>query len=191
MGERIPQSAAIRVPLKAYLTSDHVTPATGKTIAITISKNGAAFGNPSAGATNATEISNGWYYVDLSTTDTGTVGPLVVLGTVAAVDPVDIAYDVAAFQAFPANFSSLAITGEGAVTAGTGDAFARLGAPAGASIAADVASVKTDTGTTIPGKFPTNSAALVISAAGNVNADIKKVNAVTVNGDGSATPWGP
>lgn len=32
----------------------------------------------------------------------------------------------------------------------TGDSYARLGAPAGASHAADVASVKTDTGTTIP-----------------------------------------
>ena len=52
--ERIPQSVAIRVTFKAYLASDHATPATGKTIAITISKNGAAFGNPSAGATNAT-----------------------------------------------------------------------------------------------------------------------------------------
>lgn len=107
------------MPLKAFLSSDHLTPATGKTIAITISKNGAAFGNPSAGATNATEIASGWYYVDLSTTDTGTVGPLVVLGTVAAVDPVDIAYDIAAFQAFPANFSSMAITAGGALTAGT------------------------------------------------------------------------
>jgi len=53
----------------------------------------------------------------------------------------------------------------------TGDAYARLGAPAGASVSADVASVKTDTGTTIPGRLP---AALVggrmdsnLSAIGN------------------------
>ena len=38
----------------------------------------------------------------------------------------------------------------------TGDAFARLGAPAGASVSADVASIKTDTGTTIPGRLPTS-----------------------------------
>ncbi len=36
----------------------------------------------------------------------------------------------------------------------TGDSFARLGAPAGVSIEADIASIKTDTGTTIPGKLP-------------------------------------
>jgi hypothetical protein len=77
------QSVAGRVLLKAFLASDHVTPATGKTIPVVISKNGGAFGNPSAGATNATVIGNGWYYVDLSTTDRGTLGPLIVRGTEA------------------------------------------------------------------------------------------------------------
>ena len=96
MPERIPPSTAIRVPLQAYLASDHVTPATGKTIVITISKNGGAYGNPSAGATNATEIANGSYYVDLSTTDTGTAGPLFIRGTSATIDDVIAIYDVAA-----------------------------------------------------------------------------------------------
>lgn len=99
MAERIPQSATIRVPLKAYLSSDHASDATGKTLAVTISKNGAAFGNPSAGATNATEIANGWYYVDLSTTDTGTAGPLIVRATGTATDNVETAYNVAALTA--------------------------------------------------------------------------------------------
>lgn len=94
MAERIPQSATIRIPLQAYLSSDHVSPATGKTIAITISKNGAAYGNPSGGATNAVEIGSGSYYVDLSTTDTGTAGPLFVLGTAATIDNVVAIYDV-------------------------------------------------------------------------------------------------
>ena len=91
-----PNATAIRVPLKAFLSSDHISPATGKTIAITISKNGGAFGNPSAGATNATEISNGWYYVDLSTTDTGTNGPLIVRGTEGTIDPTETAFEVVA-----------------------------------------------------------------------------------------------
>jgi hypothetical protein len=42
------------------------------------------------GATNATEIANGWYYVDLSTTDTGTAGPLIIRGTSSGVDDVEI-----------------------------------------------------------------------------------------------------
>jgi len=36
----------------------------------------------------------------------------------------------------------------------TGDSYARIGAPAGASASADIASIKTDTGTTIPGRLP-------------------------------------
>lgn len=92
--ERIPQSTAIRVAFQAYLSADHVSPATGKTIPITISKNGAAYGNPSGGATNATEIANGSYYVDLSTTDTATAGPLLIYGTAASTDNINLAYRV-------------------------------------------------------------------------------------------------
>src|SRR5688572_24779909 len=94
MPERIPSSTAVRVPFKAFLSSDHFTAATGKTIAVTISKNGAAFGNPSAGATNATETGNGWYYVDLSTTDTGTAGPLIVRGAEGTIDSAERDYTV-------------------------------------------------------------------------------------------------
>ena len=79
---------------KAYLSSDHVTEATGKTIAITISKNGGAFGNPSAGATNATGISSGWYSVSLSTTDTNTLGPLAIRGTEGTIDDVGVLFEV-------------------------------------------------------------------------------------------------
>lgn len=115
MPERIPQSVTLRVPLMAYLSTDHLSPATGKTIPITISKNGAAFGNPSGGATNATEIANGAYYVDLSTTDTGTVGPLFVYGVLTGVDTIMAVYDVQVFTTFPTNFASLSIDGNGRV----------------------------------------------------------------------------
>jgi hypothetical protein len=91
--DRISQSVAKRVLLKAFLAGT-ATPATGLTIAVVISKNGAAFGNPSAGSTNATEIASGWYYVDLSTTDTGTVGPLIVRGTEGTIDDSEIAFSV-------------------------------------------------------------------------------------------------
>jgi hypothetical protein len=82
----VPQASAYTVMLKVFLATDHVSPATGKTVAVTISKAGGAFGNPSAGATNATEVANGWYSVALSTADTGTVGDLVVRGTSAGCD---------------------------------------------------------------------------------------------------------
>jgi hypothetical protein len=80
------QSTSRVVMLKLFSSADHVTAATGKTVAITLSKAGAAFANPSAGATNATEVANGWYQVTLSTTDTNTLGDLVVRGTAATCD---------------------------------------------------------------------------------------------------------
>jgi len=95
MTERIPQSTSKLVVFKAYLASDHVTEATGKTIAITISKNGAtSFSNPAAGATNATEMASGWYKVSLGTGDTDTLGALAVHGAVATVDDVGVPLEV-------------------------------------------------------------------------------------------------
>jgi len=94
MSERIPQSIAKRVVFRAFLSSDGQTPATGKTIAITISKNGGAFGNPAAGATNATAISSGFYYFDLGTSDTGTLGPLAWRGAEGTIDDAADVYEV-------------------------------------------------------------------------------------------------
>ncbi len=83
---RLAQSTSVVVMLKLFLSADHVSAATGKTVAIVISKNGGAFGNPNAGATNATEVSNGWYKVTLDATDTNALGDLVIRGTSAACD---------------------------------------------------------------------------------------------------------
>ncbi len=81
----IHQSVSRVVLLKLFDTGT-TTASTGKTVAVTISKNGGSFGNPSAGSTTATEIANGWYSVTLSTTDTNTLGDLVVRGTATGCD---------------------------------------------------------------------------------------------------------
>lgn len=48
---------------------------TGLTVALQLAKNGTTtFSNPSAGVTTLTEVANGWYYANLSTTDTNTLG---------------------------------------------------------------------------------------------------------------------
>jgi hypothetical protein len=83
---RLAQSTAYTVMLKLFLSSDHVSPATGKTVAIKISKAGDAFADPNVGASNATEVSNGWYKFALDTTDTNTLGDLVVRGTATDCD---------------------------------------------------------------------------------------------------------
>lgn len=69
------------------LSSDHISPATGKSPTVTLSKNGAAFASP-AGA--VTEIGNGWYKVAGNSTDSNTTGPLVLHATEASSDPVDM-----------------------------------------------------------------------------------------------------
>lgn len=122
MAEEFLQSTTRRVPLKAYLASDHVSDATGKTIAITISKNGAAFGNPNAGATNATSIGNGWYYVDLDTTDTATLGPLLVRGTEGTIDNIELSAQVvkATNRGATALPDTACTTNASLVTSGTG-----------------------------------------------------------------------
>lgn len=128
MAERIPQSATIRVPLQAYLASDGFSAATGVTIAVTISRNGAAYGNPSGGATNAVEIGNGSYYVDLTTTDTGTTGPLFIRGTSTTINDVIEMYNVVS-----ANNAGLAALPDSTNIAKTGGAIGRGTVTTGAS----------------------------------------------------------
>lgn len=100
MPHRIPQSVSIRVPLKGYLSADHISDAVSLDPAVVISKNGAGFANPNAGATVATEVGGagnglGWYYVDLDgATDVATLGPLIIRATHATMDPIEIVYQV-------------------------------------------------------------------------------------------------
>lgn len=162
MTERIPQSTTKLIVFKAYLSSDHVTEATGKTIAITISKNGGAFGNPNAGATNATEISSGWYKVTLDTTDTNTLGPLAIRGAVATVDDIGILVEV--------------------VSATTGG-MTNLDA----AISSRMATYTQPTGflaATFPGTVasPTNiTAGTITTVSGNVNGSVGSVTGLTAS----------
>lgn len=82
----LPQSTAYTVMMKLFDSTDHVTAKTGSTVAITLSKAGAAFGNPAAGASNATEVASGWYKFALGTGDTDTLGDLVIRGTASGAD---------------------------------------------------------------------------------------------------------
>lgn len=138
MPERTPVSIAKKVVFRAFLASDGKTPATGKTIAITISKNGAtSFSNPAAGATNATEMASGFYKFDLGTGDTDTKGPLAWRGAQADINDAGDVYEVV-------NATNAGFTGVPDVAAGangglpTGDASGRVtvGAIASGVIAA-------------------------------------------------------
>lgn len=73
------------------LAADHVTPATGLSPTVTISKNGAAFAAP-AGA--VAEVGAGWYKVVPNAADFNTLGPLVVHATAVTADPTDSVNEV-------------------------------------------------------------------------------------------------
>ena len=67
------QQATTYTRLFQMWQNDHVTPATGKTVTVNLSKAGAAF---AAAAGTVTELSNGFYKVALTIADTGTLGDL-------------------------------------------------------------------------------------------------------------------
>jgi hypothetical protein len=86
------KSTAARVVGRGYLSSDHISTATGLDPAITISKNGGAFANPAAGASVMTEIeATGWYYFALGSGDVDTLGPLIIRATHATMDNIEVA----------------------------------------------------------------------------------------------------
>lgn len=149
------QSIAKVVVFRAIASSDHSTPSTGKTIAITISKNGGVFGNPNAGATNATEISSGFYKFTLDTTDTNTVGPLAWRGAVSGVDDAGDVYDVvkATNGGFTALPDAAAEAAGGLYTRGTGAG--QIAQDANGNVRVNVDTIKTQAvtlsgGVTIP-----------------------------------------
>lgn len=106
-------------------SSDGKTGVTGLSPTVTLSKNGGAFASP-AGAVS--EIAHGWYKVAGNATDTGTLGPLLLHATGSGADAADRAYQVVSLDLRSA-------------IAQTGNNYTRIGAPAGASIAADLATI--------------------------------------------------
>jgi hypothetical protein len=197
---QIPQSTAKLVMFKAYLDTDHTTEATGKTIAITISKNGGAFGNPNAGATNATEVSSGWYKVTLDTTDTGTLGPIAVRGAQADIDDVGVLFEVVAVTLTAAVIAD-AVWDEDATGHQTGGTFGQaIGDPgadtttiyqsvvtdaAGTHVAADIIAIKAQTAA-----IETDTAEIGAAGAGLTNINLPNqtmdiVGSITGNLSGS------
>ena len=134
----------------------------------------------------ATHIANGVYYCVLDATDTNTIGPLelhVHVSGALYVKKECVVLDEAVYDVLFGTTAPSTLAG----TAQTGDCYARLGAPAGASVSADVAAVKSDTaailvdtGTTLDGRIP---AALV---GGRMDASVGAVAAGAITAAGIA-----
>lgn len=92
------------------LASDHVSPATGLTPTVTLSKAGGSFASPSGAVS---EIGNGWYKVAGNATDSNTLGSIILHASAATADPTDREYEIVAFDpqsatAFITGINSLA-----------------------------------------------------------------------------------
>lgn len=161
--------------------TDGSTAETALTIAntdIKIWKHGATTeANKNSGG--ATHIASGRYYAVLDATDTDTAGNLRVSVHVAGALPVWVDCFV-----YPTAVYDLTIGTTALGTQQTGDAFARLGAPAGASIAADIATVDT-----VADGIKAKTDSLTFTQAGHVDANVQRVNDVAITGDGSVTPF--
>lgn len=96
MGYLIQQGTATQpILFLMVLASDHITPATGKSPTVTLSKGGAIF-TPPMGA--VTEVGHGWYQVAGHATDSSALGPLVLHATESACDPTDDQFEVVSYR---------------------------------------------------------------------------------------------
>ena len=187
MGFDIVNGTFPRIPLGLFLSGTG-TEATGKTVAITISKNGGAYANPAAGATNATEIGNGDYYWTPTGADTTTDGPLIVRGTASGCDNTK-SYHLVKTDAYQTgdSFARIGATGSGLTSLATQASVNTIDDFLDTEIAAILAAVDTEVGA-----IKTKTDSLTFTVAGQVDANIQSVNDVTVTGNGQAgTEWGP
>lgn len=92
--QQIKQSTATAA-LVFYMvsSSDHVTPLTGVTPTVILSKNGGAFASP---AGSVSEIGSGFYKVAPNATDSSTLGILALAATASGGDAAAMAYEVVA-----------------------------------------------------------------------------------------------
>ena len=130
------QSATANVMVFMSDSTDHITGKTGLTLTVTLSKDGAAFASITP---TVTERGTGWYNVALGTGDIDTTGDLIVRATATGADPGERTLNVVAnVEADTYGIASNGTYGNAALNT-------KLGAPA-ASVSADIAAVKTDTG---------------------------------------------
>jgi hypothetical protein len=85
------QSTARNVTLYMVSSTDHITPATGLTLSVQLSKDGASFVGISP---SVTEIGNGWYSIVLTTTHTNTLGDLSLRVTATGADTLNEVHQV-------------------------------------------------------------------------------------------------
>ncbi len=133
MSQLLKQSTAVDITILMVESATHILGKTGLSAGLTIYLSKGA-GTPAVITPTVTELDAtnvpGLYKLALTTTHTNTLGEFQLHITGSGADPTDVTHQVV-----------LDLPG----IAQTGDAYARLGAPAGASTAADIAAIQSDT----------------------------------------------
>ena len=151
-------------------SSDHISPLTGASPTVTISKNGGSFASPSGAVS---EIANGWYKVAGNGTDTATLGPLLLHATASGADPTDCLYPVVSYN--PQSATNLGLS-----ALPTANPAANGGLPT--CDASDGVKLSVGTGTgqvnVSSGKVPATLASTDVT--GNVAADLQTIKSQAV-----------
>jgi len=202
-GCKLRQSTASQVViLGPFFSSTDGSAATGLSIAntdIILVKRGST-SSTTKNSGGATHITGGLYYATFDATDTDTLGNLVV--TVAKSGAMTLRQDLEVLTAVRYDAEVLGTDylqvdveqwKDSAAPAMSGDAYGRLGAPAGATLSADIAAVKAetaliveDTGTTLPSSI----AALPTDADVNAACDTAISDAALATASSLATVAG-
>jgi hypothetical protein len=156
-------------------SADHITPLTGASPTVVISKDGGAFASPSGAVS---EIGDGWYKVAANATDTGTLGPLLLHATATNGDPSDTVMNVVAYD--PQSAANLGLTGVPTAAPNTSGGLLTVGTGSGQINPNGSGSVPVSAGTvtTVSGNV-NGSVGSVTGSVGSVTAAVTTTQQVT------------
>ena len=116
-----------RIPFILLSTSDG-SPITGATPSVTISKDGGSF---TAATNSPAEIGNGYYYVDLTATETAVTNNVIVRATATGAQPTAVVWepeqDLSGLSTFDPSTDDVTINATQAATLATAAALATVG----------------------------------------------------------------
>jgi hypothetical protein len=159
---QLKQSTAVNIPFFMVDSTDSITGKTGLSPTVTLSKNGAALG---AAGGSVTEVGSGWYNLAANTTDTGTIGPLLLHATATGADPYDEAHQV--LLDIPGGAVASVTGAVGSVTGAVGSVTGNVGG----NVVGSVASVTGNVGGNVVGTV----ASVVGNVGGNVVGSVASV----------------
>lgn len=184
------QSTTRRRLFKLIDSSDHLSKLLGATPTVELSKAGGAF---AAASGEVDEVGRGWYYVDLATSDTNTIGDLAYYITAAGADDTDFV-DIVTTRTGDTHANSITITVndgtdpiQGAtVTLRSGTTLIDRQTTNASGIAILTADAGTYSRVVQASGYESSTASLVVDGAESATVSLTAIT-ITVSGDASLT----